>query len=88
MTANEKRAEELVNKVKDLVKKGNVSRVRVTRKGEVLVNIPLNVGIIGGVVGIAAAPWAMLIGVIAGAGLDCKIEVEMKDGDIVDIIDN
>ena len=88
MTANEKRAEELVNKVKDLVKKGNVSRVRVTRKGEVLVNIPLNVGIIGGVVGIAAAPWAMLIGVIAGAGLDCKIEVEMNDGDIVDIIDN
>ena len=88
MTDNEKRAEELVNKVKDLVKKGNVSRVRVTRKGEVLVNIPLNVGIIGGVVGIAAAPWAMLIGVIAGAGLDCKIEVEMKDGDIVDIIDN
>lgn len=88
MLDNEKRAEELVAKVKELVKKGNVARVRVKRKGEVLVNVPLNVGIVGGVIGLAAAPWAMLIGVIAGAGLDCKIEVEMKDGDIVDIIDN
>ena len=85
MTEKEK-AEQIVEKLKELVKKGNVARVKVTRNGEVLLNLPLNVGVVGGVIGLATAPWVMVAGVIAGAGLSCKVEVQMNGGDIVDLM--
>ena len=47
---NENKVQAIVEKVKGLVQRGNVSRI-VVRKGErVLLNIPVNVGIVGGVV--------------------------------------
>lgn len=48
---NNNKVQAIVEKVKELVQRGNVSRI-VVRKGErVLLNIPVNVGIVGGVVG-------------------------------------
>ena len=47
---NNNKVQAIVEKVKELVQRGNVSRI-VVRKGErVLLNIPVNVGIVGGVV--------------------------------------
>ena len=46
--------EQLVEKVKELVNKGNVSRIVLKRNGETIVNLPLNAGIFGTIVGIAA----------------------------------
>ena len=46
--------EQLVEKVKELVNKGNVSRIVLKRNGETIVNLPLNAGIVGTIVGIAA----------------------------------
>ena len=53
-----------VEKVKELVRKGNVSKIVVRRKGEVLLSIPVNVGVVGAVVGLAAAKWAVLAAVL------------------------
>ena len=41
----------VMEKIKELVKKGNVSRILVCKDGKELVNVPVNVGIVGGVVG-------------------------------------
>ena len=55
---NNNKVQAIVEKVKELVQRGNVSRI-VVRKGErVLLNIPVNVGIVGGVVAVASAKWA------------------------------
>ena len=52
---NENKVQTIVEKVKELVQRGNVSRI-VVRKGErVLLDIPVNVGIVGGVRQVAAA---------------------------------
>ncbi len=72
--------ESTINRLKEAVKKGNVDRIRVVRNDEVILNIPVNVGVIGGIVGIATIPWALIIGAIAGVGLGCKIEIVKKDG--------
>ena len=80
-----KEAEELVEQIKELVKKGNVAKV-VIKKGEnIMVNLPLNAGIVGGIVGLIAAPWAMLTAAIATIGFDCKVEVVKTDGSVIDI---
>ena len=78
-------AKDIVEKIKELVKKGNVAKV-VIKKGEsTIVNLPLNAGIVGGIVGLIAAPWAMLTATIATIGFDCKVELVKTDGSVIDI---
>ena len=77
----------VINKIKELVKKGNVSRIIVCRKGEQLLNIPVSVGAVGAVVGLAAAKWVTLAAVLATIGLGCTVEVIKSDGGIVNVMD-
>ena len=77
----------VIDKIKELVKKGNVSRIIVCRKGEQLLNIPVSVGAVGAVVGLAAAKWVTLAAVLAAIGLGCTVEVIKSDGGIVNGMD-
>jgi len=78
--------DKIIEKIKAAVAEGNVSRVKISRKDEVILNIPVTAGVIGGVIGIWAAPWAVLIGAIAAYGAECKITIVKKDGTTKDII--
>lgn len=73
--------EALIAKMKETVKKGNISKILVTKDGDTIVNIPLTVGVLGTVV----APWGMIAGVVAAFGFKCKIEFVKDDGSIIDI---
>jgi len=73
--------EALVSKMKEVVKKGNISKILVTRDGDTLINIPLTVGVLGTVV----APWGMIAGVVAAFGFKCKIEFIKDDGSVIDL---
>jgi hypothetical protein len=77
----------VIDKIKELVKKGNVSRIVVCRKGEQILNIPVSVGAVGAVVGLAAAKWVTLAAVLATIGLGCTVEVIKSDGGIVNVMD-
>lgn len=78
----EKFANELVEKLKGMIEEGNVTRVRV-RKGEnIILNLPVNVGLIGTAIGLIAAPWAVILGAISAVGFKCTVEVEKKDGTV------
>ncbi|HZK60963.1 MAG: DUF4342 domain-containing protein [Peptostreptococcaceae bacterium] len=71
----------IISSIKDAVKKGNVSKIIVKKDEDVVLNLPLNVGIVGTVL----APWAMIAGVIAAFGTKCVIELVKEDGSIYDI---
>ena len=74
--------EVLKEKLKELVQKGNVSRIQI-RKGEnIIINVPVNAGVVGGVLGVMAAPWALIAGTVATLGLDCTVELIHEDGSI------
>ena len=63
--------------VKELVRDGNVRRIRITnQEGERLIEIPFSVG----VVGILLLPVWAAIGAIAAVVTDAKVEIE-RDGD-------
>lgn len=74
-------ANETVDKIKEVVKKGNISKITIKKDDEILLNLPLNAGIIGALV----APWGVIAGVIAAFGFKCQIELLKDDGTIVDI---
>jgi hypothetical protein len=82
-------ASDIVEKIKAAVQKGNVNRIRVLRGEEELVNIPVNAGIAGGVLGLMAGPWvvisAAVIGAVAKFGFDCRFQLVKEDGTIDEI---
>jgi len=65
--------EELLAKVKQLIKEGNVRRITIKDKeGETLVVLPLTVGVVGAVI----APVLAGVGAIAALVTECSITVE------------
>ena len=78
--------DEIIGKIKALVKEGNVNKIRVKRGDQVLLTVPVNVGILGGLVGLAAAPfWSVLAAAAAAYGFDCKFEIVKDDGSSTDV---
>ena len=75
-----------MDKIKELVSKGNVSRVVIRRGDKVILDVPVTVGVVGAVVGITAAKWAMLAAALATVGFGCTVEVVKDDGEIVNVL--
>lgn len=74
-------AEKMIDRLKKRIEEGNVERIRISREGTTILNIPLGLGIIGGIFSIATIPWAVILGILTAMGLNCKIEIITKDGD-------
>lgn len=69
-------ADNLIERVKELLHEGNVTRIIVKdEKGKVLLEIPATIGIVGAVV----APWLAALGVIAALATKCRIVVERRE---------
>ena len=69
-------ASNLVDRVKELLHEGNVTRIIVKdEKGKPLLEIPATVGAIGTVM----APWLTALGVIAALVTNCRIMVERRE---------
>ncbi len=80
------KVKETVEKIKAKVKEGNVDKVQISKDGEIILSLPVNIGIIGGVVGLATAPWVFIGATIATIGFGCKVEVIKKDGSADEIV--
>lgn len=69
--------EELLKKVKEIIKEGNVRKIIIQNKeGKTLMEIPMTLG----VVGLILAPSAAAIGAIAALVSECTILV-VRDGE-------
>ena len=66
----------LVEKVKELIRQGNVRRVRLIHEEKVLIDIPLTVGAPAVAAAMLAAPVLAAVAAIAGLVTECTIEVE------------
>ena len=73
-------AKAAVDKLKKKVKEGNVDRIQIRKDDEIVFSVPVNIGIVGGIVGLATIPWALIAGAVAAFGFGCKLEVVKKDG--------
>ena len=76
----EEDVQKLIDKVKAVVAEGNADRVQILKDDEIVFSVPVNVGIVGGILGLAAAPWALIAGAVAAFGFGCKLVVVKKDG--------
>lgn len=78
MTKNEKfevKGEDVVKKVKELIKEGNIRSITISNKdGKAIASFPLTIG----VVGVVIAPVLAAVGAIAALLSECTISVERK----------
>jgi hypothetical protein len=73
---------DMMESIKEAIRKGNISKIIVKKKdGEVLLNLPVSIGIIGTVL----FPWAAVGATIAAFGTKCTIELVKDDGEVVNI---
>lgn len=69
------RSNEVIDKVKELIHEGNVTKIRVKHDNRTLVDIPVTLGTIGAVV----LPQLAALGVLVAVFKRCTIEVVRKD---------
>lgn len=82
---SEDRAEAVIEKIKQAFKAGNLTKIQMKKDDKVILTIPVNVGIVGGVVGASLAPWAIIPAALAAYGFDCKFELIKDDGSTEDV---
>lgn len=71
------RGNELVEKVKELVRKGNVTKIRVKQDDKILVEIPVTAGVVGALL----APQLAIIGAVATLVSRSSLEIEKSNAD-------
>jgi hypothetical protein len=71
------KGEELIAKVKELIREGNIRRIIIDNdEGKTLIEIPLTLGVVGALF----LPVFAAVGAIAALVTNCTIRVERKDG--------
>jgi hypothetical protein len=75
---------QVLDKVKQLIREGNVRRVRLLHNDRTIIEIPLSLGAPAAAITIMAAPLLAAIGAFAALVTECTIEVEKVDGDSAD----
>jgi hypothetical protein len=82
MTIKEKftvSGDQLLAKVKQLIREGNIRRVRIIHNDKVLLEVPLTIGAPVAAIGILAAPVLAAVGALAALVTECTIEVEKEE---------
>ncbi len=71
----------VISSVKNLIRKGNVARIVVKKDSEIILNIPVNAGIVTAII----APIASALAAAAFFGFRCVVEVVNTDGTVVEV---
>ena len=71
--------DELLGKVKQIIREGNVRKLRISNKGKTILELPLTVGAPVAVIGIIWAPVLAAVGALAALVSESTIEVERAD---------
>lgn len=72
---------DILNTVKDIIKKGNVNRIKIKRDNKTLVDIPVNAGLAVGALSLLVPP-ILALGAVTAIASKITIEIERPDGSI------
>jgi len=73
--------EDILNAAKEAVKKGNVTKIRVYKGDDLIVNLPVTVGAVAAVL----FPWGVVASAIGAAATKCRVELVKDDGTVIDV---
>ena len=71
----------IVDTVKEAVRKGNVTKIRIFHGEDLILNLPVTFGVVGTVL----FPWGAVASAVAAALTKCRIELVKEDGTVIDV---
>lgn len=77
----EENFEEFKNYLKSLIKKGNISRIKIRKDDRVYIDIPVSAGLAAGVIAVML-PQLLALGVITAIATKVTIEITKENGDV------
>lgn len=75
------RGSEIIDKLKELVKKGQVTRILLQKDGNTVLDIP----IVAGAVGALIFTGATAVGILAALATGCELMIVKENDDVIDI---
>lgn len=73
--------EEIIGLLKDMIKKGNVTRITLEKNNKVVVDIPILAGALGALIFTSASVASILAALVAG----CDLKIIKDDGEVIDV---
>ena len=80
-TKEKKTVDKVVGSVKEAVRKGNVTKIKIYHGDEVVLNLPVTIGAAGALL----FPWGAVASAVAAAVTKCRVELVKEDGSVVDV---
>jgi hypothetical protein len=78
--------DEFVTWIKQLIKKGNITRIKIKKEEKIIVDVPVNAGVATGVLALIWSPIIAVIGIGVGAltavASNLTIEITKEDGSV------
>lgn len=68
-------------KMKEIIDKGNISRIIIKKDDKRIIEIPLTLSVVGAVV----VPWVTIVGIVSAIGTQCKIEFIDDNGKVTNV---
>ena len=78
---DKKIAGKIVDAVKEAVRKGNVTKIRIFHGDDLVLNLPVNFGVVGTVL----FPWGAVASAAAAAVTKCRVELVKEDGSTINV---
>jgi len=78
------KSDKVLKQIKDIIKKGNVNRIKIKKGDKVIADFPANVGALG-LAGVVLSPTLAVIGAlgtVAALANDYTLEIERPNGEI------
>nr|WP_300092695.1 DUF4342 domain-containing protein [Sedimentibacter sp.] len=79
--SGQNKGEQLMNQLKDILSKGNATRLTIKKNNEVIINVPITAGLIGAFI----APFLSAAGITAALLTQCSVEITQADGNVIDL---
>ena len=74
-------AKKIVEDIKTIIKKGNVTRIKIQRKENVILNLPVTGGVILGAAGMLISPFLLILTTLIGLQCKAVIIIEKENGE-------
>lgn len=80
-SSGQNKGEQLMNQLKDILSKGNATRLTIKKNNDVIINVPITAGLIGAFI----APFLSAAGITAALLTQCTVEITQADGNVIDL---
>ncbi|HOW22018.1 MAG TPA: DUF4342 domain-containing protein [Sedimentibacter sp.] len=75
------RGEQIMDQLKDIIAKGNATKLTIKKDNEVIINIPITAGLVGALI----APFLSAAGITVALLAKCSVEITQTDGKVIDL---